>query len=157
MSQEQWREEVAEYIDKTRFAVLAYVRNDEAPVLRSMGSFVASGLDLYFSTRKDAPKVKEIDERKRISFFFEHESQELGQWRNVLLIGDALRVGCGAELEKAVELLSSRNPRFKERIAKGELANTQIFKLKTSDIEYLDYGKGVGHVQKITLEKEESL
>ena len=157
MSQEQWRGEVTEYIDKTKFAVLAYVRNDQTPVQRSMGSFAPKGLDIYFSTRKDAHKVKEIVDNKRISFLFEHENQELSQWRNVLLIGEAAKTDNIEELDSAVELLSSRSPRFKERIAKGELANIQIFKLKTSEIEYLDYGKGIGHVQKIILEKDESL
>lgn len=157
MSQDQWREEVVDYVDRTKFAVLAYTRNDQAPIVRSMGSFVPSGLDLYFSTRRDAAKVQEISGRNRVSFFFEHDNQELGQWKNVLLIGEAEKVDSGAELDKAVELLGSRNPRFRERVARGELPDTQIFRLRTQEIEYLDYGKGLGHVRKITLEKEESL
>ena len=157
MSQEQWKQDVVTYVDKTRFAVLAYVRNDAAPLLRSMGSFVPSGLDLYFSTRKDAAKVKEIADNSRISFLFEHDNQELNQWQSVLLIGDAVKVDSGEELNKAVELLSNRNPRFRERVDKGELALTQIFKLKTEEVEYLDYGKGFGHVEKVILQKSESL
>lgn len=156
MSQEQWEKDVVSYIDKTRFAVLAYVRSDAAPLVRSMGSFVPSGLDLYFSTRKDAAKVKEIGDQKRVSFFFEHDDQELNQWQSVLLIGDAVKVDDGAELNRAVELLSNRSPRFKERVEKGELASTQIFRLKTDEVEYLDYGKGFGHVEKVTLRKAES-
>lgn len=157
MSQEQWKQDVVTYVDKTRFAVLAYVRNDAAPLLRSMGSFVPSGLDLYFSTRKDAAKVKEIADNSRISFLFEHDNQELNQWKSVLLIGDAVRVDSGEEFTKAVDLLSSRNPRFKERVDKGELAHTQIFKLKSEEVEYLDYGKGFGHVEKVVLQKDESV
>ncbi len=157
MSQEQWKEEVVNYIDQSRFAVLAYVRNDGAPVLRSMGSFVPYEQDIYFSTRKEAAKVKDIVERGRISFFFEHDGQELSQWKNVLLLGDAVKIDGGPELDQAVELLGNRNPRFKERVAKGELPNTQIFRLSTEEIEFLDYGRGVGHVQKITLKKEETL
>lgn len=157
MSQEQWRDEVVDYVEATKFALLAYVRSDQAPVLRSMGSFVPSGLELYFSTRKDAAKVQEITENPRISFFFEHDDQELSKWRNILFIGQAEKVDKGDELARAVELLGNRNPRFKERVAKGELPFTQIFRLKTQEIEYLDYGKGIGHVQKIILRKEESL
>ena len=140
MGQEQWKQDVVRYIDKTRFAVLAYVRNDSAPLLRSMGSFVPSGLDLYFSTRKDAGKVKEIGDNGRISFLFEHDNQELNQWKSVLLVGAAVKVDSGEELTKAVDLLSNRNPRFKERVEKGELAGTQIFRLKTDEIEYLETG-----------------
>jgi pyridoxamine 5'-phosphate oxidase len=157
MSTEQLKAEVASYVDKTRFAVLAYVRNDGIPLLRSMGSFVPDGVNLYFSSRKDAAKVKEIGDRSRISFFFEHEGQELNQWQNLLLLGDAVKVTDGAELDKAVQLLSNRNPRFKERIEKGELASTQIFRLNTEEFEFLDYGKGFGHVEKVTLQKTESV
>lgn len=157
MGQEQWKQDVVRYIDNTRFAVLGYVRNDNAPLLRSMGSFVPSGLDLYFSTRKDAGKVKEIGDNGRISFLFEHDNQELNQWQSVLLVGAAVKVDSGEEFTKAVDLLSNRNPRFKERVEKGELAHTQIFKLKSEEVEYLDYGKGFGHVEKIVLQKNESL
>ena len=156
MSQEAWKEEVAGYIDATRFAVLAYVRNDGTPLQRSIGSFAPSGLDLYFSTRKEAAKVHAISEQKRISVLFEHDNQELTKWKSVLLIGDAEKIDSGAELDLAVETLSQRNPRFKERIAKGELPVTQIFKLKAEEVEYLDYGKGFGQVQKTILHKAET-
>jgi len=156
MSQEVCQNEIAKYVDQTRFAVLAYVRNDRTPLLRSMGSFVPSGVDLYFSTRKEAAKVQAIAEHKRISFLFEHDNQDLAKWQSVLLIGDAKPIDGGAELDKAVTLLSERNPRFKERVDKGELPSTQIFKLKTEEVEFLDYGKGFGHVQKVTLQKRES-
>ncbi|SRR6266568_6814818 len=157
MSTEQWKDEVVNYVDKTRFAVLAYVRNDGTPLLRSMGSFVPDGLNLYFTTRRDAAKVKEIGDRRRISFFFEHEGQELNQWKNLLLVGDAVKVEEGDEHKQAVQLLSNRNPRFKERVDKGELPGTQIFRLNTEEVEFLDYGKGFGHVEKVTLRKVESI
>ncbi|MFZ2948505.1 MAG: pyridoxamine 5'-phosphate oxidase family protein [Desulfuromonadaceae bacterium] len=149
--------DVFSYIDKTRFAVLAYVRHDGTPLLRSIGSFVPNGLSLYFTTRKDAAKVKEISDRKRISFFFEHEGQELSAWKNLLLVGDAVKIDSGSDFDDAVQLLSARNPRFKDRVAKGELPSTQIFRLNTEEIEFLDYGKGIGHVEKVTLKKAESL
>ena len=156
MSQEAWKEEIAAYIDTTRFAVLAYVRNDGTPLQRSIGSFAPIGLDLYFSTRKEAAKVQAISEEKRISVLFEHDNQDLTQWKSVLLIGDAEKIDGGAELDLAVETLSQRNPRFKERIAKGELPVTQIFKLKAEEVEFLDYGKGFGQVQKTILHKAET-
>lgn len=156
MSQNAWQSEVTTYVDQTRFGVLAYLRNDGSPLLRSIGSFVPDGAGLYFTTRKDAAKVQSITDRKRISFLFEHDNQELSKWRSVLLIGDAEKVDAGAEYENAVSLLSNRNPRFKERVDKGELPTVQIFKLKTEEVEFLDYGKGFGHVQKVTLQKQES-
>ena len=151
MSDKQFEEEVREYISTTRFAILSYVREDRVPVPRSMCSFVPDGLDIYFSTPKVTAKVKEIGINKRVSFFFEHDNQALDSWKSVLLIGEAEQVEQEPELSKAVGLLSGRNPRFKERVAKGELPNTAIFKIRTREVEYLDYSKGPGFVQKFKL------
>ncbi|BBB89529.1 MAG TPA: pyridoxamine 5'-phosphate oxidase family protein [Methylomusa anaerophila] len=151
MSNEQWKQEVLNYITETRFAILSYVREDNVPVLRSMGSFVPSGLDIYFSTKKSAAKVQGIEKNKQVSFFFEHDNQTLDSWKSVLLIGEAAQVEQESELNKAVALLSDRSPRFKERIANGDLPNTAIFKITAREVEYLDYSKGPGFVQKFKL------
>ncbi|KAF0219095.1 MAG: putative stress protein [Geobacteraceae bacterium] len=148
MACEQWKGEVLDYIGRSKFAVLTYVREDLAPVSRAMGSFAPDGLDLYFSTRKDAPKVQEIDRHRNVSFFFEHDNQALETWKNVLLIGEAEQLEQGDKLDRAVLLLGNRNPRFKERVANGELQNTAIFRIRTKEIEYLDRSKGNGSVKK---------
>jgi nitroimidazol reductase NimA-like FMN-containing flavoprotein (pyridoxamine 5'-phosphate oxidase superfamily) len=147
---DQKHEEISDYIEKSKFAILTYVREDLAPVSRTMGSFAPDGLDLFFSTRKDAAKVAEITRNRQVSFFFEHDGQSPSEWRSVLLIGDS-GVAEGEELKKAVALLSARNPRFRERAAKGELADTLIFKINTKEVEFLDRSKGHGFVQKVDL------
>jgi len=147
----KWEEEVIGYMANTRFAILAYIREDKTPILRSMGSFAPNGLELYFSSHKDAVKVKEMETNQQVSFFFEHDNQVLESWKNVLIIGKAELIEQEPELNRAIELLSSKNPRFKERIAKGELVNSVIYKIKTREIEYLDYSNGFGFVQKFKL------
>ncbi|MNI96867.1 hypothetical protein D3C73_1554070 [compost metagenome] len=51
---------------------------------------------------------------------------------------------CGDEYARAVELLSQRNPRFKERAEKGELEQTTILKFVADKLKYLDFSRGVG-------------
>lgn len=143
--------EIRDYIAGSKFAVLNYVRDDLAPVSRAMGSFAPDGLDLFFSTRKEAAKVREIARNKRVSFFFEHDNQTAESWRNVLLIGDAQPVADGEEYARGVELLSAKNPRFRERAASGELSDTAIFRVRTKEIEFLDRTRGQGFVQKVSL------
>lgn len=157
MPLEQRKSEISDYVNATRFATLAYVREDGSPVQRSFGSFALAEYDVIFSTRKVAAKVRDIVTNNKVSFLFEHESQELANWRNALFVGEAHKIEEPRELDWAVGILSERNPRFKERIEKGELPNIQLFKLKTRDIEYIDYGKGAGHVEKFTLSKSEEL
>jgi pyridoxamine 5'-phosphate oxidase len=144
-------EEISNYIQQTKFAVLTYVRHDLTPISRAMGSFALDGNDLIFSTRRDAGKVGEIGRHRRVSFFFEHDNQAPDTWKNVLLIGEAEPVTGGPDLDTAVAQLSARSPRFRERAARGELSDTAIFRIRTREIEYLDRSAGYGAVQKIHL------
>jgi nitroimidazol reductase NimA-like FMN-containing flavoprotein (pyridoxamine 5'-phosphate oxidase superfamily) len=155
MPLEQRKTEISDYVNATRFATLAYIRDDGSPVQRVFGSFALSEYDVIFSTRKVSAKVRDISANSKVSFLFEHESQELSTWRNALFVGEARKIEDARELNWAIGILSDRNPRFKERIEKGELHNIQLFKLKTRDIEYINYGKGAGHVEKFTLSKVE--
>lgn len=142
--------EILEYIATTKHAILTYVREDLTPVSRTMGSFGPDGSDLFFSTRKEAAKVQEITHHKRVSFFFEHDNQLPGAWKSVLLIGDAEVVADRESYQKAVELLSAKSPRFRERAAAGDLSDTAIYRVITREIEYVDRGKG-GAAQKIII------
>ena len=144
-------EEILNYIQHTKVAVLTYVRHDLTPVSRAMGSFALDGHDLIFSTRRDAGKVGEIGRHPRVSFFFEHDNQQSETWKNVLLIGDAEPVSAGLDLDKAVAQLSARSPRFRERAARGELLDTAIFRIRAREIEYLDRSAGYGAARKFTL------
>jgi len=145
---EQKYDEISEYLQNSKLAILNYVREDLAPISRTMGSFATDGFDLYFSTRKAAPKVAEITRNPRVSFFFEHDGQAPSEWRSVLLIGDS-SVAEGDERERGITLLSARNPRFRELAAKGDLTDTSIFKVNAREIEFLDRTKGNGFVQKL--------
>ena len=143
MSQEL-KQKITDYISQTRWAILATVREDRAPVLRAMGSFAPDGVDVYFSTPKATAKVKQIEQNQWVNFFFQHEGQDLPTFKNVAVIGKASEVIEGAELKKAIGLLSARNPRFKARAEKGDLQDTGIFKIKSKEIKYLDFAKGFG-------------
>ena len=95
--------------------------------------------------------MREIERNPRVSLLFEAENQQLSVWKNVLLIGKALPVTTDSELKQAVELLGARRPRFKERIEKEGLKDTRLFRFEAEEIEFLDYAKGSGHRDKISL------
>jgi len=143
---------IQDYIAQTRWATLATVRPDGAPVLRAMGSFAPDGLDIIFSTAKATAKVEQISKNNLVSFFFQHEGQELPTFKNVAVIGRASELK-DEERKKAIDRLSARNPRFKARAEKGELGDTVIIKIISKEIKYLDYSKGFGAagIQVLTL------
>ena len=141
MSQNDLLQETLAYAQNTRFATLNYVRQDNAPVSRAMGSFAFDGSKVVFSSQKEAAKVAAITSNKRISFFFEHDNQELASWKSVLAIGNAEIVEEKQEKDRVAAILALRNPRFKERIDKDELDKVAIFSLKTDELQYLDRAK----------------
>ncbi len=153
MSETDNRGEILTYIQESRFALLTYVRGDLTPVSRPMGSFAPDGADLYFSTSRGSAKVEEIGRNRRVSFYFEHDNQAPESWKSVLLIGDAEEVGNGSpDYATALERLGARSPRFRERIAKGELESAVIYKIVTREIEYLDRSQGYGPARRIAVQ-----
>ena len=144
--------EILNYIVESKYGVLTYVRSDQAPVSRAIGSFAPDGVNLYFSTGKKSAKVREIENNKRVSFYFERDNQTPESWKSVLLIGDAEQVsGRSADYANALDRLGAKSPRFRERIAKGELDSAVIYKVITREIEYLDRCKGYGPARKIVV------
>lgn len=154
MSTQNLKSEIDEYVNGVPFLALAYVRSDGTPVQRTLGSFVRHESTVFFSTRSDAAKVRDIESNPRVSLLFEAENQQLAAWKNVLLIGKALPVTTDSELKQATELLGARRPRFKERIEKEGLKNTRLFRFEAEEIEFLDYAKGAGHREKISVSQD---
>jgi nitroimidazol reductase NimA-like FMN-containing flavoprotein (pyridoxamine 5'-phosphate oxidase superfamily) len=144
MSDTQLRNEALAYIANSRFGLLTYVRRDGAPITRAIGSFAPDGENIVFSTQSKSGKVSAISSNERVSFFFEQDGQELAQWKNVLVIGNAVPAESDAENARQAAILGLRNPRFKEKIEKDGLNGTSIFTLKTEEIQYLDRSKGAG-------------
>jgi pyridoxamine 5'-phosphate oxidase len=152
MSQRENQTEIQNYILESKYALLTYVRGDLTPISRTIGSFASDGVTLFFSTSKESQKVKEIEQNKRISFYFEHDNQLAESWKSVLLIGDAEQVSAdSADYDQAIERLGAKSPRFRERIAKGDLGSAAIFRIHTRELEYLDRTKGKGPASKIVV------
>lgn len=142
-SDEAVKAAVADYIRTTRLAVLTTVREDGAPVSRVMGSFAPQGVDVYFSTRKDAAKTRHIARNNLVNFYFQHDNQEMASFSCVTIIGRA-EVAEGPVFDHGLALLSARSPRFKARVENGELANIGIYLIRAKEIKYLDCARPFG-------------
>ncbi|MBY9080278.1 pyridoxamine 5'-phosphate oxidase family protein [Paenibacillus sp. HN-1] len=138
------RSGIVDYLEGTRFVVLATVNGEGTPELRTLGGFAVDGYKVYFSTDGGTEKVKQIRSNPAVTLLFQHENQELAGFVNVTLRGEARQVEEPEELAHAIEALGNRNPRFKERAEKGELASTAIFGIAASEIKVLDFAKGRG-------------
>ncbi|MCL6457148.1 MAG: pyridoxamine 5'-phosphate oxidase family protein, partial [Gorillibacterium sp.] len=122
--------EAADYIGGTKTVVLGTVTAEGFPALRTLGGFANDGLNVYLSTSKDSGKVEQIQANANATLLFQQEGQELSAFRSVTLTGTIKKVcsKCGEEYNHAVNLLSSRSPRFKAKAENGDLDQTVILK-----------------------------
>lgn len=153
------KEEIKSYISSTKLFTLATIEGENGgiyPSLRVIGAFAVDGFTIYFSTGKDSAKAKQIENNPNVTAFFQQEGQELPHFRNVSVFGKASFLKCEEGVNKAIELISDRNPRFKERIKNNGRDKVAIFKIKPEIIKSLDYGRGHGPqaVEKIKIDSD---
>ena len=133
---------VEELTSHVRFASLATI-SDDGPVIRSLGSWAIRGTTLYFSTSRSSAKVAQVAKDARVSVQLLAEGQELTTLRNFVLNGHAKLLE-GDERDVAINAISARNTRFKERAAKGQLGDSAIYAVKAKQVKVLDFSKGLG-------------
>ncbi len=136
------REKINEYLNKTKFFVLATVDSKNAPVLRSIGHFAAEGLTTYFSTGKDSAKTAQIGQNPWVSAFFQHEDQLLPSFKNVAVTGQAVLITHEEEIGRAIGIIGERNADFKEQAEKGQLENNAFYRIDPKEVKVLDFSKG---------------
>lgn len=149
MSDQELKQEIAQYVKDIPWGVLAYVSADGIPVQRTFGAFAFDQDDVIFSSHKAAAKVAAIVDHPKVSFFFERMDQELNKWKSVLYVGEAAPIEDPEELTAAFAALSARSPFVKDLVERNATGDFRLFRLRTSQIEYLDYGQGFGHVDKL--------
>lgn len=156
MSDRKVSQEIAKYAQGIGIGVLAYVRADFTPVQRTFGAFAVSGNDILLATGRSSAKIGEIAIHPTASFFLENRDQKIEEWKSALYIGKLAVVTGEEELRKAVEAIGSRSAFFKNAAQGDGLKNYLVLRLQTREIEWLDYAKGRGHVDKIPVEAETS-
>ncbi|MFT3828157.1 MAG: pyridoxamine 5'-phosphate oxidase family protein [Opitutaceae bacterium] len=143
MSQEL-KQEIATYIQNTRWVQLATVREDGTPVVRSLGSFAPASADVvYIATNQATEKNKHIAANPRVSLFFQQEGQTPPAFRNVSLVGEAT-VATGEERQQAIALLVARTPFIRAKAEKNELGDTVVYRVAAKEIKHLDFTRGAG-------------
>lgn len=140
------RQEIIDYIEATPLAELATVRQDGTPVIRIIGAFTLDkgGTSIYFATFPGAEKTRQISANKRVSFFFQHEGQDLFGFRNAEILGDAVKVSNEGEAIRVAGLISARSPFVKDLIEKNGVGAFEYYEVRGSELKFLDYSKGIG-------------
>ena len=135
---------IKEYLNDTKYITFATVDGENAPALRVLGAFGVDDYTTYFSTVEGTAKVEQIKHNPNVSVFFQHENQELASFINITIKGKAEKVTDEVELKKAINVISNRNSRFKERIEKDGLGSNIIIRVNPAELKILDFKKTPG-------------
>jgi pyridoxamine 5'-phosphate oxidase len=151
MSNQDVQHEISEYVQDAPLGVLAYVRADGTPVQRTFGAFAVSGSDILLATKKNSAKVADIASQPKVSFFVEKKDQNPVNWKSALYLGIALPITADDELQLAVQAISARSEYIRDVVAREGVKDFSLLRLQTKAVEWLDYGKGFGHVDKVVI------
>jgi uncharacterized pyridoxamine 5'-phosphate oxidase family protein len=129
-----YNELIKEYLKDSKKLVLATVDSDNKPRLRTIGGFVINNFVTYFSTGKDNNKVLQIEGNNNVEILFEHENQQIPNFKNVTINGKAENIVDPQGFKNAAEVILVKKPHLK---ISQETSN--IYKIVPEEIKVLDF------------------
>ncbi len=129
-------ERIKEYLRMNQTIILATTDADGIPDIRTLGGYGISDYVIYFSTSKISNKVKQIEGKKNVAVFIQHENQFISKFFNVTIYGEAILIENESEYEDGKTLILSKKPSLK---INKETHN--IYKVIPKKIKVLDFSE----------------
>jgi nitroimidazol reductase NimA-like FMN-containing flavoprotein (pyridoxamine 5'-phosphate oxidase superfamily) len=139
--------EAVRYIEKSSYALLITVGEENTPFVREIGPFVNNGLDIYFVTRVDSQKVKHIEANSIVTLYFPNTSQDVKEFRSIAVTGKAARVPEGDEFNGVLEKLDRKSSGYRKYIGNEGFEIWTIYKLTAGSFQSTDYSKSTRTVK----------
>jgi nitroimidazol reductase NimA-like FMN-containing flavoprotein (pyridoxamine 5'-phosphate oxidase superfamily) len=139
--------EAVSYIEKSPYALLVTIGEENRPFVREIGPFVNDGLDIYFVTRMDSQKVKHIGVNPVVTLYFPNTNQAVKEFRSVAVTGKAARVPEGNEFNGILEKLEQKSPGYKKYITNEGFNIWTIYKMTATSLQSTDYSKSTRTVK----------
>jgi len=137
-------------IDTARDLTLATVRPDGYPQATTV-SYAHDGLTLYIGVGKTSQKVQNIRHNNKISLTINTDYQDWNQIKGLSMGGLAEIVTDPAEIRHAADCMITRFPQLAEWAESGQGSDAVFLKITPQVISILDYAKGFGHTDLVTL------
>ena len=132
-----------------RIMSIATVRPDGWPQTTIVG-YVNEGWTLYFLVYRTSQKFANISHDDRVSISIGHEPSEPRQIKAVYAGCHAREVTDLAERGRAWKLLAERHPNLTDLAPPGS-DEVATMKAQCKHVSVLDYSKGLGHSESLTL------
>ncbi len=135
------------HIEKSAYALLVTVGEENKPFAREIGPFVNSGLDIYFVTRIDSQKVKQFTVNPYITLYFPNMNLDPKEFKSVTIIGTCFRIPAGTEFNGVLDKLDRKSPGYVKYMRKEGFEIWTIFKMTAKTLHYTDYSKSTRTVK----------
>ncbi len=138
-------------LDDHRIMTLATLRPDGWPQATTVG-YVHDGLILYFLCGPDSQKAANLAQDDRVSLTIDHDTSQIMEIAGLSMAARAQLVENRAEAEKVLQLLALQYPEQAELpVQMPTPEDVKIFRVTPTVISVLDYSKGFGHTDLVTL------
>jgi nitroimidazol reductase NimA-like FMN-containing flavoprotein (pyridoxamine 5'-phosphate oxidase superfamily) len=138
-----------EILDSHRTMTVATVRPDGWPQATIVG-YANEGWKIYFLVYRDSQKFENIQRDNRVAITVGSEPSEIRQIKAVYAGSEASEVTDIAERTHAWDLLARRHPNLTD-LAQPRNADVATMVANCKYVSVLDYTKGLGHTEEVTL------
>ncbi|MFC1497727.1 pyridoxamine 5'-phosphate oxidase family protein [Verrucomicrobiota bacterium] len=148
------KDKVSKIVEHHNLMHLATVDSEGMPKCRGV-DFVANdtGSNIYFLTRKDSNKIKEIRGNKNVFVVIDHDcptAEDLGALKYIKASGTASIIQDPEEAQKAFGMLMKKFPFMKD--LPGEPSDFVAVKVILDKVDLTDNTVGFGHTETVQLD-----
>jgi PPOX class probable F420-dependent enzyme len=143
------RRKILDLLDTHRLMTVATLRPDGWPQATTVG-YANDGLILYFLCGKDSQKAANVARDSRISLTVDSDTTDPMAITGLSMAARATPVDDPAEIAKMVRLLVGKYPEYKQ-LPSPDMSGVTVLRVVPEVISILDYSKGFGHTDLVTL------
>ena len=148
---EEIRREILTLLEQHRIMTVATLRPDGWPQATTVG-YVSEGLTLYFLCGLDSQKAVNLARDDRVSLTIDHDTSDIMAISGLSMAGRAQAVTDLAEAGRVMKMLVLKYP--EQNSLPGPMPRPEevrIFRVTPTVISVLDYSKGFGHTDLVSV------
>ena len=142
-------QKAVDILNRYRLMTIATLRPDGWPQA-TMVSYANDGLLLYFIISRQSQKFANIDRDSRVSIVVGRDFDDPAEIKALSIAANASEVRDPAQREKAIQLVLQRHPAL-GKLGGPNLKHSAVMRAYCSVVTILDYSKGFGHADLLTV------
>ena len=136
-----------------RLMTVATLRADGWPQATTVG-YVSDGLTLHFICAANSQKAVNIARDDRISLTIDSDTDDPFAIKGLSMAARATPVSDAVEIGKVLDRLGEKYPEYK-KLPGTDMSLTTVMRVTPEVISILDYSKGFGHSDLVSVGKED--